>query len=124
MRGVVLWLVIGGVMAVVGYSALVATRAQRPEVPAPQPVAGAPSPCQVTSYDLSPTGAAVQAVVVCSAGGRYQVAAEAAAGSIQAKGHVVVRVLKDAPTAVSIPLMPSLPPTALTYSVRFTVRGM
>ncbi|GBD11823.1 hypothetical protein HRbin23_01502 [bacterium HR23] len=125
MRRLVLWLVIGGVVALVGYSAVAASRAQRPSLPsAPAPQGPSPSPCRVPSYDLSPSGGAVQAVVVCTAGGRYQISVEASAEGRRASGQVTVRLLKDSPTAVSIPLAPPLPAGATTYSVRFQVRGV
>lgn len=124
MRRAIVWLVIGGVVALVGYSAVAASRAQRPPLPSAPPVAGVPSPCQVVSYDMATSGAAVLAVVVCTAGGRYQVSAEADAEGRKGKGQVVVRLMKDAPTAVSIPLSPALPPGALSYTVRFSVKGV
>lgn len=122
MRRTLVWLVIGTMVALVGYSAIEASRARRPTLPAaPAPVQ---SPCQVVSYDISPGGSAVLAVVVCTAGGRYQVSAEGTGDGIKGSGQAVVRLLPQAPTAVSIPLSPRLPPDATTYTVRFQVRGM
>ncbi|MFN3975423.1 MAG: hypothetical protein ACK4K2_09180 [Dehalococcoidia bacterium] len=122
MRRLVMWLIIVGVVGLVGYSAIEASRAQRPALPtAPAP---APSPCQVVSYDISPGGSAVLAVVMCVSGGRYQVSAEGMADGSKASGQAVVRLLPQAPTAISIPLSPRLPPDATTYTVRFRVMGM
>lgn len=123
MGRLVLWAVVGVVMAVVGYSALAASRA-REGVPPPAPSPEAPSPCWVVSYDLAPNGRTVQAVVVCRAAGQYRVAVEAEGEGQRGSGQVVARLPQDAPTVVSIPLSSPLPPDASSYRVRFEVTGM
>ncbi len=116
MKKFVAWGVVVALLASIGYSVVLANQERRP--------AGLVEPaalCRVTGYNLTSTGGAVTAMVVCGESGRYKVSATVdGAGEVSA-GSVTVKLSKDLPSMVTVGVSPAFSRSIQAYEVRFLV---